>query len=262
MTQNDTSSDQAKSFYDREYAQQVYAAAETHAEGLPELTRFVADYALADKKCVEFGCGRGMYQDLVTDYTGTDLSPVAGQNLRKTFVACSITELPFPESTFDGGWSIWVLEHVPEVEKGLEEIRRVMKSGGVAFLTPAWQCRPWAADGYPVRPYSDFGLGGKIYKALIPLRDSVAWRSLFIFPRRLWRLAAWKLGGGPTRFLCGKLKPNYEKFWMSDSDAVNSMDPYEMIVWFRSRGDEVLHPPTPLRQFLVRNGPIIVRVRK
>ena len=49
---------------------------------------------------------------------------------------------------------------------------------------------------------------------------------------------------------------------MADSDAVNSMDPYEAILWFKSRGDEVLHPPTPLAQFMVRNGHIAIRVRK
>jgi hypothetical protein len=85
---------------------------------------------------------------------------------------------------------------------------------------------------------------------------------MFVFPRRLVRLLAWKLSRGPTRFKYRTLRPNYEKFWMSDSDAVNSMDGYEAILWFRSRGDEILHPPTPLRQFLFRNGHIAVRIRK
>jgi SAM-dependent methyltransferase len=241
---------QAKAFYDREFADANYTPAEAHASGIPELKQFVLDHDLVERgRCLEIGCGRGVYQDLVRDYVGTDISDTAGQNILKTFRQCSATELPFPDSSFDGAWTIWVIEHVPNPEKAMAEMRRTLRPGGVLFFAPAWQCRPWAADGYPVRPFSDFGLGGKIYKALIPLRNSVAWRSMFIFPRRVLRLLVWKLGRGPTRFRCRTLRPNYEKFWMADSDAVNSMDAYEAILWFKSRGDEILHPPTPLRQF-------------
>ncbi len=49
---------------------------------------------------------------------------------------------------------------------------------------------------------------------------------------------------------------------MSDSDAVNSMDPYEAIVWFTSRGDECLSYPSRSAQFLVRDGALIFRIHK
>ncbi len=255
--------EQAKAFYDREFADANYTPKEAHAAGYPQLEEFVREHKLVESgACIEIGCGRGVYQDLVRNYTGTDISDTAGKNIRKPFKQCSATELPFPDGSFDGAWTIWVIEHVPGPEKAMEEIRRVLKPGGVLFYAPAWQCRPWAADGYPVRPYSDFGIGGKIYKALIPLRDSVAWRLLFIVPRRAMRLLAWKLGRGPTKFRCRTIRANYEKFWMADSDAVNSMDPYEAILWFKSRGDEVLYPPTAGAQFMIRHGHIIVRVRK
>ena len=253
----------AKAFYDREFSGEIYTPREAHSGGYPELERFVRDHSLAESgKCVEIGCGRGVYQDLARDYTGTDLSDAAGRHLHKPFVQCSATKLPFPDSTFDGAWTIWVLEHVPDPERALMEVQKVLKPGGVFFLAPAWHCRPWAADGYPVRPYSDFGIGGKIYKALIPLRNSVLWRSMFIFPWRLARLAAWVAGRGPTRFRFRTLRANYETFWMSDSDAVNAMDAYEAILWFRSRGDEVLYPVGGMAQFFIRAGHVIVRVRK
>ncbi len=262
-TTNSPKLDQAKAFYDREFADANYTPKEAHALGYPELEAFVREHNLVEGgRCIEIGCGRGVYQDLVTNYVGTDISDTAGTNIRKAFRQCSAAELPFPDGSFDGAWTIWVIEHVPEPERAMEEIRRVLRPGGVVFFAPAWQCRPWAADGYPVRPYSDFGLCGKMYKALIPLRNSLAWRSLFMFPRRVLRVLGWKLGRGPTRFRCRTIRANYEKFWMADSDAVNSMDPYEAILWFKSRGDEVLYPSTPLRQFLVRNGHIIVRIRK
>ena len=49
---------------------------------------------------------------------------------------------------------------------------------------------------------------------------------------------------------------------MPDSDAVNSMDPYEAILWFRSRGDDVLDPGGAVRQFLFRTGPLVIRINK
>jgi len=49
---------------------------------------------------------------------------------------------------------------------------------------------------------------------------------------------------------------------MPDSDAMNKMDPYEAIVWFRSRGDEIIYPASHLKQFLIRTNEICIRVRK
>jgi len=259
-----TTQDQAKSFYDREFAGADYTPLHAHASGMPELEAFVREHGLAAKKCLEIGCGRGAYQDLVTDWTGIDISDSVRPLIRKPFVQGSASELPFPDNSFDAAWSIWVFEHVPEVEEALREARRVLKPGGVLFFAPAWQCRPWYADGYPVRPYSDFGLTGKLIKASIPLRNSVAFRSTYIFPRRLLRAAAMACAprASPLKFRYRKLRANYEKFWLSDSDACNSMDPYEAVVWFKSRGDQILHPGGPLAQILIRNGHIAVRIQK
>src|ERR1043165_1202636 len=124
--------ERAKAFYDREFAGISYPPGEAHAGGYPELEAFVREHGLDVRgKCLEIGCGRGVYQDLASDYTGTDISESAGKNLHKPFVQCSATSLPFAESTFDGAWTVWVLEHVPGPEKALEEIRRVLKPGGV-----------------------------------------------------------------------------------------------------------------------------------
>jgi len=67
---------------------------------------------------------------------------------------------------------------------------------------------------------------------------------------------------GETRFRYRLLVPNYEIWWQPDSDAINSMDPYEAITWFTSRGDECLNYRGHLDQLTVRTGPLIFRVRK
>jgi SAM-dependent methyltransferase len=253
--------EQARTFYEREYASNRYAVEHDpnrHAHFAP-LRAFVEHYGLADRRCLEVGCGRGAFQELVLDYHGVDIASTLRANFHKPYYQASAIALPFANSTFDALWSINTLEHVPDPEGALSEMRRVLRPNGLLFLAPAWQCRPWAAEGYAVRPFTDFGLRGKLVKASVPIRDSVLFRLLSIFPRRFLRAAAWSLRRGPTRFRFRLLRPNYDHFWISDSDAVNSMDPFEVIRWFVSRGDTCLNYPTLRRQLLVRSGPLIVR---
>ena len=42
---------------------------------------------------------------------------------------------------FDVVWSVWTLEHIPNPEQALREIRRVTKDKGFIYLEPAWYCQ-------------------------------------------------------------------------------------------------------------------------
>jgi len=95
------------------------------------------------------------FRILFEDYTGVDLSSAVAPLMHKPFVACDATRLPFENDSFDAVWSVTVLEHVPDPETALEEMRRVLKPGGLLFLKPAWHCRPWICEGIPVRPYGE-----------------------------------------------------------------------------------------------------------
>lgn len=227
-----------------------------------EIQAFVERYHLHAKRVLEVGAGSGKLQDLVEDYTGLDIASTARRFFHKPFVAASATHLPFPDNAFDALWTINVLEHVPTPELALREMRRVLNNGGLLYLAPAWQCRSWHAAGYAVRPYRDFPLRGKLIKASIPLRDSVGFRSLYTFPIRGLRLLAWLWEGQPTSFRYTALTPNYTRYWEPDGDAVNSMDPYEAILWFVSRGDRCLNYPGALSQFFVRTNALVIQIRK
>lgn len=104
------------------------------------------------------------------------------------------------------------LNTFPEPEKALKEMRRVLKNQGFLLLAPAWQCRPWAAMGHSVRPYRDFDFKGKIIKLSIPLRNSMLFRSMYVFPRRLFRTIQFFFRKSPIHFKYRKLKPNYDYF--------------------------------------------------
>jgi SAM-dependent methyltransferase len=255
----------AKRFYDKEYSQSEYAnagTAEKH-DTYEKLQTFINRYQLHNKRCLEIGCGRGIFQELVEDYTGVDLSDTVHTYLHKPFYRCSsATQLPFADNEFDAIWTIYVLEHVPEPEKALMEMRRVLRPGGLLFLKPAWQCRPWATSGFSVRPYKDFDLKGKLIKASIPVRNSILFRSLYIFPRRLVRCLVYAWGKSRTKFRYKLLNPNYDHYWQPDSDALNSMDPYEAILWFMSRGDTCLSYGKWFSSFFIRTGDMIFRIRK
>ncbi|MBN2358077.1 MAG: class I SAM-dependent methyltransferase [Deltaproteobacteria bacterium] len=247
--------------YETRYLRVARAAAEAfHVEDL--VRQFVERYGLRDKPILEIGSGRGHLQDLATDYTGLDISPSVAGYYHKKFVLGSATAMPFADDTFDAIWSIWVFEHVPNPEQALREARRVARDQSVLFLMPAWDCPSWAADGYEYRPYSDFGLWGKLVKASIPLRRANAFVALTRLPTRLARDLVAR--STPTKLRYRRLKPNYEVYWGPDADAVNAIDRHEMMLWFRSRGDECLNCDGPAGSALTDLGwtPLVIRVHK
>lgn len=224
-----------------------------------ELMLFIQQFELAGKKCLEIGSSKGIFQYLVQDYTGLDLDPALARYYSKPYFTIKDDgTYPFPNEEIDAIWSIAVHEHIPELNLALCELHRVLKPGGAVFFKPAWQCPSWLAAGYPVRPYSDFDLKGKIIKASISLRRSVLWRAMLIFPKRLVRHISFMVGHKYKKISYRKLEPNYEKFWMSDSDACNSLDPHDAILWFESNGFHCLSHPLHWRAFFVRSGAIIL----
>jgi SAM-dependent methyltransferase len=222
--------------------------------------RFVDRYNLQDAAVLEVGSGTGYLQDVVADYTGLDIAASAAKHYHKRFVAGTATAMPFADDEFDAIWSIWVLEHIPNPEAALREIRRVVKPGGLLYLLPAWDCKPWAAQGYGVRPYSDLGLGGKLIKASIPLRSSEPFWLFTHVPNRVLRDAF--SGSGPTRLHYRRLEPNFAEYWQHDSDAVNDLDEAEVAMWFESRGDTCLNCLPGGWRHLQRRTAIVIRVNK
>jgi SAM-dependent methyltransferase len=208
---------------------------------VPKITAFAEQYGLAGKRVLDVGAGTGYLQDVVPDYVGLDISPSARGYFHKPFVEASATDMPFRDNEFDALWSVWVLEHVPKPEQALVEIRRVVKDGGVLFLKPAWSCPWWLSQGYEVRPYSDFDLIGKLRKASLTVVKSPYYRGASMIPTRYLRQIQARWSGKPTRFHYSLLEPNYDKYWVTDADAVNSLDYFEMLLWFTSRGDECLN---------------------
>lgn len=253
-----------KAFYDGQYRGDRYAAYASPGEHPfhRELTDLIARHADARGKWLEVGCGRGFLQGVVADYTGVDLSESVASFLHKPFHCAPAEALPFPNSQFDGIWSYATLEHVADPEQALMEMRRVLKPGGMLLLAPAWQCRPWARCDYAWKPFRELSRMDRVRKASIPLRDSVAFRALWVVPRRLVRWAGFLLRRRPVRFHSRRLKPCYGEYRVVDADALHSMDPFDVLLWFRSRGDRVVSHPGWAQALAIRSGALAVEVRK
>lgn len=252
-----------KGFYDG-HRERHYGLKEVGPEQnshYPILKDFISRYGLTNKKCLEIGSSTGMFQDMVEDYAGTDIADVLAPYYHKPYRTATEAGYPFDDASFDAIWTIAVYEHIPHLQQALLEIARLLKPGGLVLFAPAWQCRSWAADGYQVRPWSDFDWKGKLIKASIPVRDSVLFRSALIFPKRLVRSIGFILGRRVDEILYRKIKPNYERFWTSDADACNAIDPHDAILWFLSHGFECVTHPNLASAFMVRTGALVFRKR-
>ena len=121
------------------------------------------------KSILDVGSGAGQiaghlleFADRDAQITCTDLST---QMLRRArtrlksdrpaFVTADVTALPFADGSFDGITCGYVLEHVPEPEKGLTELSRVLRKGGRMLLlttedsfSGAWTSRIWYCRTY------------------------------------------------------------------------------------------------------------------
>ena len=247
---------------DAEYQTRYEKIAKISAEQIGierRVQAFVNDYDLRNKSVLDIGSGRGHLQDLVDNYTGIDISPSVAPLYHKKFIVGSATAMPFADNSFDAAWSIFVLEHIPNPEQAFAETRRVIRDGGMVFLMAGWNAGSWLADGYEVRPYSDFGIMGKLIKASVPLRSSAPYSAITLIPVRTFRKFASVFG--PTTLRYQQLTPNYEKYWQQDSDAVNSIDIHEGLLWFLSRGDDCLNCNGPAI-FMHDRRTLIIRLNK
>jgi SAM-dependent methyltransferase len=111
---------------------------------IPEMARF-ADWSGRD--VLEAGCGVGtdgvQFARAGARYTGLDLSDTALTLARLRFAAegleaelrrASITELPFPDASFDLVYSNGVIHHEADTERAVAEFHRVLRPGGQAIV--------------------------------------------------------------------------------------------------------------------------------
>jgi SAM-dependent methyltransferase len=110
----------------------------------PTWQRHVAAYALAAPmfgpgKVVDVGCGVGHSYHLLAprETIGVDVDPAALSGQERETVVADMRRLPFADASFASVLSVQSLEHVPDPERAVAEVARVLEPEGRAvFVTP------------------------------------------------------------------------------------------------------------------------------
>jgi SAM-dependent methyltransferase len=93
---------------------------------------------LCPGRVLEVGCGWGELAEWIARETGAevtavDLSPRMVALARERGIDAAVADvqaLPFGEGAFDIAVAAWMLYHVPDLERGLSELARVLRPGG------------------------------------------------------------------------------------------------------------------------------------
>ena len=96
-----------------------------------------------DSRILDIGCHRGLLLKVIRDHNdlcechGIDVNPKWLQNKieKCTLQVADVTNLPFPDGHFDAIFVLDVLEHVEKLDQALNEIKRVLKTNGLAVLS-------------------------------------------------------------------------------------------------------------------------------
>ncbi len=92
---------------------------------------------------LDIGCGFGEFAvayaddpiDMGIDLSAKDLYIASKTKKYKNLTLGDARELPFADNTYGSIFSISTLEHIPNSDKVLKEAYRVLKPGGILFLT-------------------------------------------------------------------------------------------------------------------------------
>lgn len=94
--------------------------------------------AVRPRRILEVGCGWGELAEWLARETGAeivavDISPRMVELARERGVdarLADVQELPFADGEFDCVVAAWMLYHVPDLDRGISELARVLRPGG------------------------------------------------------------------------------------------------------------------------------------
>lgn len=115
-------------------------------------------FEVARKHVLDLGCGTGHntreLQRRGATVVGLDLSP-SRPSSETPIVAADALRLPFAPSSFDVVLSSNMLEHTPSATTVLEELERVLRPGGTAWISFTNWYSPWG--GHNITPFHYLG---------------------------------------------------------------------------------------------------------
>jgi ubiquinone/menaquinone biosynthesis C-methylase UbiE len=125
--------------YKSEHNLRARKAAYINAEGDdPREFAFAAVAEIAPGKVLEVGGGEGELAERIRDELGAEVIGIdqsermveIQQSKRIDARVGDVQELPFADGEFDVVVAAWMLYHVPDLQRGLAELARVLRAGG------------------------------------------------------------------------------------------------------------------------------------
>ncbi|MBI1202027.1 MAG: methyltransferase domain-containing protein [Rhodopseudomonas sp.] len=175
-------------------------------------------------RCIDIGCGNGAFTDLLmarcapVQAHGVDPSPaqlefargrVAGRPMQ--FHQGDALGLPFPDDQFDVATMALVIFFVPQPDKGVSEMARVVKPGGLV-ASYAWDV---PGGGFPMEPIRAQMRDMGIKPMGPPVEDASRMEVLL----KLWRDAGLQ-NVEAREITVQRAFANFEEFW--DINAVGA----------------------------------------
>lgn len=109
------------------------------------MSKTLCRFNAGGQRILEAGCGVGSFLSPMVHYgyhaIGLDYASGMLGKLKKiapafTLIAGDVRRLPFGDQTFEGYWSIGVIEHFKDgFEDVVKECRRVLKEDGIAYIS-------------------------------------------------------------------------------------------------------------------------------
>jgi SAM-dependent methyltransferase len=140
-------------------------------------------------KILSAGCGNGADVSVLRsrgyDAWGVDVHDASACS---HFQLASMTEAPFPDSTFDAVTALEVIEHIVGKDRGMasSEMMRVLKQEGWLIIATPNRRFPVDEHGDPVRVHSilhDYTLSIGELEALFGKANTLTWDGYFAFER-------------------------------------------------------------------------------
>jgi SAM-dependent methyltransferase len=175
--------------------------------------KLLTPFLKSDMQMLDAGCGAGGTMEYMTKYgsiVGTDISDEMVEHCRKLGLSAyceNIINLSFEDEMFDLVLCLDVLEHLPEEMTALEELKRVIRPGGLLVLSvPAYRSL-WGKHDELNNHYRRYNFGELldiIKKADLTLERSTYF-NFFLLPT-VWLIRRF---GGKLPFLNSDTDFNY-----------------------------------------------------